>query len=417
MSVSPDSSQVQTRGKVLGFPVTSLTARKNWSGLRKYRLIAALIAVGIIGAIGAVLWDVGAKSTVHYVTTPVTRGPVKLTITATGTVNPQLTIIVGTYVSGVIESIFCDYNTEVRAGQVCSKIDPRPFEAILNQYAGQLLRDQAILGKDQKDLARYQQLATENSIAHQQAEDQAYVVQQDQATVKLDQGLVEGAQLNLEYTNIVSPVDGTVVSRNATQGETVAASFQTPTLFLIATDLKTMEVDANVSESDIGGIKQGDEGVFTVDAYPKRTFQAKVSQVRQSPQNVQNVITYDVVLAVGNSDLALKPGMTATAQITIDQRSDVIRVPDQAGRYVPKGYVAPPAQPGAAPPAPLGTQPNQGQVWLLRNGKPVAVPVVLGLDDDTYTEIVSGSVQPGDLVITAEQSTTSGQTAMPQPRL
>ena len=239
MSVSPDSSQVQTRGKVLGFPVTSLTARKNWSGLRKYRLIAALIAVGIIGAIGAVLWDVGAKSTVHYVTTPVTRGPVKLTITATGTVNPQLTIIVGTYVSGVIESIFCDYNTEVRAGQVCSKIDPRPFEAILNQYAGQLLRDQAILGKDQKDLARYQQLATENSIAHQQAEDQAYVVQQDQATVKLDQALVEGAQLNLEYTNIVSPVDGTVVSRNATQGETVAASFQTPTLFLIATDLKT----------------------------------------------------------------------------------------------------------------------------------------------------------------------------------
>ena len=318
----------------------------------------------------------------------------------------------------MIQSLSCDYNTEVKAGQVCAKIDPRPFQATLDQYTGQLLRDQAILGKDQANLTRYQQLAAQNSIARQQAEDQAYVVQQDQGTVKLDQGLVDGAQLNLGYTDIVSPVDGTVVSRNVTQGQTVAASFQTPTLFLIASDLKKMQVDTNVSESDIGGIKENDDSSFTVDAFPKRTFQAKVSQVRQSPQTVQNVVTYDIVLSVDNSDLALKPGMTAAARIIIDQRSDVIRVPDQALRYAPKGYVAPPAQPGArAPAAPSGTQSNQGQVWVLRDGKPTAVPVVLGLDDDSFTEIVSGDVQPGDLVITAEQSTTSGQTVTPQLRL
>ncbi|MGD0023773.1 MAG: efflux RND transporter periplasmic adaptor subunit, partial [Xanthobacteraceae bacterium] len=205
-----------------------------------------------------------------------------------------------------------------------------------------------------------------------------------------------------------------------TQGQTVAASFQTPTLFLIASDLTKMEVDTNVSESDIGGIKENDDSNFTVDAFPKRTFQAKVSQVRQSPQTVQNVVTYDIVLSVDNSDLALKPGMTAAAQIVVAQRSDVIRVPDQALRYVPKGYVAPPAPPappGAAPATPSATQSNQGQVWVLRDGKPVAVAVVLGLDDDTYTEIVSGNVQPGDLVITGEQSTTGGQTATPQLRL
>jgi HlyD family secretion protein len=417
MSVSSDSSQDETRGKVVNFPGTPLTARKSWSGLRKHWLTVAVITICVMAAIGAALWAVSSQGTVQYVTAPVTRGPITHTVTATGTVNPELTVIVGTYVSGVIQSLSCDYNTEVKAGQVCAKIDPRPFKATLDQYTGQLLRDQAILGKDRVNLARFQRLAAQNSIARQQAEDQAFVVQQDEATVKLDQALVESAKLNLGYTDIVSPVDGTVVSRNVTQGQTVAASFQTPTLFLIASDLKKMQVDTNVSESDIGDIKEGDQASFTVDAFAKRTFQAKVSQVRQSPQSVQNVITYDVVLSIDNSDLALKPGMTAAARIIVDQRSDVIRVPDQALRYAPRGSVARPVQPGATPTAPAGSESNQGQVWVLRDGKPTAVPVVLGLDDDSFTEIVSGDVQPGDLVIMAEQGATGGQTAAPRLRL
>jgi HlyD family secretion protein len=145
----------------------------------------------------------------------------------------------------------------------------------------------------------------------------------------------------------VSPVDGTVVSRNVTMGQTVASSFQTPTLFLIATDLTKMEVDANVSESDIGGIKAGNKATFTVDAYPKRTFEGTVSQVRQSPQTVQNVVTYDIVIGVDNSDLALMPGLTAASRIVVDQRNDVTRVPNQALRYVPRNLPAPhhPAMP------------------------------------------------------------------------
>ena len=196
-------------------------------------------AAAVMALIAALAWrHLSQPIPAHYVTAPVSRGAVTQTVTATGTVNPVLTIIVGSYVSGVIQSLSCDYNTPVKVGQVCAKIDPRPYQATLDQYAGQLLRDQATLSKDRTDLTRYQTLAAQNSIARQQAEDQVYVVQQDEGTVKLDEALVEGAKLNLGYTDIISPVDGTVVSRNVTQGQTVASSFQTPTLFLIATDLK-----------------------------------------------------------------------------------------------------------------------------------------------------------------------------------
>jgi HlyD family secretion protein len=415
MSVGFDAPAPESRSKVLSFspePAAAATKRAGAGG-RQFMLIASLLAICILGLVAALWWTLGTKSAVRYVTAPVTRGSVIQTVGATGTVNPVLTVLVGTYVSGVIQSLSCDYNTEVKAGQVCAKIDPRPFQAALAQNLAQLARDKAILGKDQKNLLRFQQLAAQNSIARQQAEDQAYVVQQDQATVKIDEALVENAMLNLGYTDIVSPVDGTVVSRNVTQGQTVAASFQTPTLFLIASDLKKMQVDTNVSESDIGGIKEGDECSFTVDAFPKRTFAGKVVQVRRSPQTVQNVVTYDVVIGVDNSDLTLNPGMTASARITVDQRSNVIRVPDQALRYLPKGQRA--VQPQAPERTGSGAS-NQGQVWVLRDGKPVAVPVTLGLDDDTYTEIVSGALQPGVLVITGEQSSASGQGVAPRLR-
>jgi HlyD family secretion protein len=381
-----------------------------WSSRRIRRLwvYAALFAAAVAAATG-IWWSVHRAPPVRYVTAATTRGTIARTVTATGTVNPELTIIVGSYVSGVIEKLYCDYNTEVKAGQTCAKIDPRPYQATLDQYSAQLLRDQAILGKDRTDLERYQTLAKQKSIAIQQAEDQAFLVQQDEATVKLDEALVEGAKLNLGYTDIVSPVDGTVVSRNVTQGQTVAASFQTPTLFLIATDLKKMEVDTNVSESDVGGMKPDDKATFTVDAYPNRVFQGTVTQVRQSPQTVQNVVTYDVVVGVDNSDGALMPGMTASTQITVDQRQGVLRVPDQALRYSPGGLTTS----GAAPLAS-----GEGRVWVLRNGQPAPIPVTLGLDDGNLTEIVKGDLQPGEPVITAEsRGPAAVAPALSPPRL
>jgi HlyD family secretion protein len=221
----------------------------------------------------------------------------------------------------------------------------------------------------------------------------------DEATIQQRQAALDAAQVNLDYTDIVSPVDGIVVSRNVTMGQTVAASFQTPTLFLIATDLTKMEVDTNVSESDIGGIKQGDTGTFTVDAYPKRTFMGNVSQIRQSPQTVQNVVTYDVIVSVDNSDLALMPGMTAANRTKHD---DVLRVPNQALRYMPGHFVG-------------ANESGQTQVWVLREGQSVSIPVVLGLEDDSFTEVSGGDLRPGDQVITGEQA-AGARAATPWPR-
>jgi len=377
-------------------------------------LWGAVVVLPVLAAIVAAIgWQMLRAAPVQYVTAPVSRGEITRVVTATGTVNPVLTIIVGTYVSGIIRNLYCDYNTQVRAGQVCAKIDPRPYQATFDQYTAQLLRDQAILDKDRTDLARYQSLAATNAIARQQAEDQVYIVHQDEATVKLDEALVEGAKLNLDYTNIISPVDGIVVSRSVTGGQTVAATFQTPTLFLIATNLKQMEVDTNTSEGDMGGIKQGDDATFTVDAFPQRVFRGTVTQIRQSPQTVQNVVTYDVVIGVDNSDLALLPGMTASTQTIVAQRHDVLRVPNQALRYVPGGLAAVGA--GVA----RTTANSQPQLWVLRDGQAVAVNVVIGLADDNFTEITEGDLQPGDPVITAEVSgqTRGQQAGLPPPRL
>ncbi|MGO9359861.1 MAG: efflux RND transporter periplasmic adaptor subunit [Xanthobacteraceae bacterium] len=361
-----------------------------WINARAAWILAAVLALAAIGLVG--WWNFVRTKAPHYTTVTVGRGSITRSVIATGTVNPVLTIIVGTYVSGIIQDLFCDYNTQVRPGQVCARIDPRPYQATLDQYSAQLLRDQAIRDKDKADLTRYQTLAAQNAINRQQAEDQVFVVAQDEATVKLDQALVDGARLNLLYTDIVSPVNGVVVSRSVTAGQTVAASFQTPTLFLIATDLKQMQVDTNSSEGDMEGIKVGEQATFTVDAYPKQVFKGTVNQIRQSPQTVQNVVTYDVVLGVDNSSLELLPGMTAATQIVADQRADVLRVPNQALRYLPVGVAA----------TPSGTPGRQPRVWVLRDGKPAEVHVTVGLADDNFTEIVSGDLKAGDQAITAE---------------
>jgi HlyD family secretion protein len=367
-------------------------------------LIALLILAWVISERGP---------SVRYVTAPVTQGAVVRAVSATGTVNPVLTIIVGTYVSGVIQQLYCDFNTEVKQGQICAKIDPRPYQSVLDQDQASLDVAKAQLEKDQASLAyadvnyqRNAKLAEHDYASKDTADNAKSVFEQAKAQVALDRATIEqrgaelaAAQINLGYTDIVSPVNGTVVSRNVTMGQTVAATFQTPTLFLIATDLTKMEVDTNVSESDIGAIKEGNSARFTVDSYPNRVFQGTVAQVRQSPQTVQNVVTYDVVVNVDNSDHALMPGMTASVQLITDARSNVMRVPDQTLRYAPAG------------------QPPQDRVWLLRDGKPAPIHVVRGLDDDSNTEILKGDIRPGDALIIGEQRDTAPHAALPTPRM
>ena len=409
----PDAGQPVTPGKLVPFPVTPPIQTK--PRFKKIWLIGGLLSLLVVAAAAATWWALDEHSTVRYVTAPIAKGPVIRTVTATGTVNPELTIIVGAAVSGFIQELYCDYNTRVKKGQVCARIDPRPYQSVVDQNKANLAVAKAQLEKDKANLI-YAKLALGRAAtllpthavsqdAYDSAKstyDQAVAqITFDEATVQQRQASLDAAQVNLDYTNIVSPVDGTVVSRNVTMGQTVAASFQTPTLFLIATDLARMQVDANVSESDIGGIKLGNKATFTVDAYAKRTFEGTVSQVRQSPQTVQNVVTYDIVISVSNTDLTLMPGMTAASRIVVDQRNDVIRVPNQALRYVPKTIAG-------------AVRSDQAQIWVLRDGEPKSVQVVAGLDDDNFTEIASGDVKPGDRVITAEKLAANNKTVTPR---
>ena len=365
--------------------------------------IVALLAVLVAAAL---YWFFAAGTSVGYVTAPVTRGTVARAVTATGSINPVLTITVGSYVSGVIQEIDCDFNTKVRKGQLCAKIDPRPYQTIVEQNnaavtsaRAQLIKDQANLAYAQANARRYTNLLAQRATSGDSYDVAVNMLNQARAQVALDQAAIvqrlavsSAAQVNLGYTNIVSPVDGTVVSRNVTMGQTVAASFQTPTLFLIATDLSKMQVDTSVSESDVGSVRLGNKAQFTVEAFPSHTFDGTVTQVRQAPQTVQNVVTYDIIIAVDNPQLLLKPGMTATVRIITQQRNGVLRVPDQALRYVPGGLSAAAAPAGASAPI----------VWVLRNRKPERVVVATGLGDDTQTEITGGGIQEGDRVIVSE---------------
>jgi HlyD family secretion protein len=378
--------------------------RLNWKMLA---VGAAVLAVA--GGAGG-WWFAHRAPAMRYVTARVTRGDVVTTITASGSVNPVVTVEVGTYVSGTIQSLYCDYNTSVRKGQLCAKIDPKPYQVVVDEDQAALATARAQLVKDRANLA-YAKLAHERADllfkqdsgsrdaadAARNAYDQAVaLVGLDAATVDQKAALLRAGQINLDYTNIVSPVDGTVVSRNVTAGQTVAASLQTPTLFLIATDLTKMQVDANVSESDVGGAVEGAGASFTVDAFPDRVFHGQVAQVRQAPVSVQNVITYDVVITVANPDLKLKPGMTATTSIVKAQALGVLRVPSQALRFTPTGLAK--AAATTAKPA----KARRRVVWVARAGKLVAVPVVVGLDDDTFAEITSGDLKLGDQVVISE---------------
>lgn len=410
---NPEPIEKGMSSKLVPFPVPA--PAKDKLNPKRHWLVAGLASLFALAIAAVTWWAFAQPSAIQYISVPVAKGAVTRTVTATGTVNPELTIIVGTAVSGIIQELNCDYNTQVKKGQVCARIDPRPYQSVVDQNRANLAVAKAQLEKEKASLT-YSKLAlgraatlVQTHAVSQDAFDSATSTYEqalaqiafDDATIQQRQASLDAAQVNLDYANIVSPVDGTVVSRNVTMGQTVAASFQTPTLFLIATDLTKMEVDANVSESDIGGIRVGNKATFTVDAYAKRTYEGTVSQVRQSPQTVQNVVTYDIVISVDNSDLTLMPGMTAASRIIVDQRNDVIRVPNQALRYVPSSLAG-------------AVQSGHSQVWVLRDGRPVSAPVVTGLDDDSVTEVASGDVRPGDLVIIAEQTAIAKKAVTPR---
>lgn len=376
-------------------------------------------ALVLVILLGVYIWRSGRPVPIRYITVPATKGPVVKQIITTGTVNPVVTVQVGSYVSGIIKALYCDYNTVVKAGQVCAKIDPRPYELTVEQQTADLASARAQLAKDRASLAfaktnykRDLSLLKEGIVSQETVDTDKSAYEQAKAQVALDRATItqrkaalNAAKVNLGFTNIVSPVNGVVVSRNIDVGQTVAASFQTPTLFLIAKDLTKMQVDTNVSESDVGEAKVGQKASFTVEAYPNKPFWGKVTQIRQAPITVQNVVTYDVVISVNNPKLKLLPGMTANTRIIVDERKNVLRVPIQAIRFNPNGVQRVRNSAKTPTRSEHAEKSDQEHVWVLDNGKPEQLMVTTGLHDTTYVEITGGDLHEGEKVIVNAIST------------
>jgi HlyD family secretion protein len=387
------------------------------------RRVVLVLAVLLVGAGGWWMLRSGARDDgPRFVAAAVDRGPITAAVTATGTVNPVETVQVGTYVSGPIQSLGADFNTPVKKGQLLATIDPRPFQLKVAAAEADLANVRAALAKAHADLdlkernrTRQRNLRTQGIVAQSDLDSAESEARQAEAQIKLADAAVRSAEarlaearVNLDYTQIVSPVDGVVVSRNVSVGQTVAASFQTPTLFNVATDLTKMEVSASVSESDIGGVTVGQDATFSVDAYPGQPFDGRVKQVRNAPVNVQNVVTYDVLIGVDNADLRLKPGMTANVSITTASRDDAVRIPTAALRFRPPADTSGSGAIAAAPPA--GGQ----TVWVPGDdGKPHPVAVTTGISDERFTE-VTGGIAEGARVVTGVVQAEEADASLPR---
>ncbi|MDO9116591.1 MAG: efflux RND transporter periplasmic adaptor subunit [Nitrospira sp.] len=392
----PPSDPAREHDRPRPITVIPLPQRRTRSG--RPWLLGGMASLLLIGT-GIWYWFNGGPPPIQYKTALVDRGPITSLVTATGTVNPVVSVLVGSQVSGKIAKLFVDFNAVVKQGQPLAQIDPLPFQSRVNQAraavksaAGNLakatnmgaqrkrergrmatLRKQAFVSQADLDLA-------ETNYRDAEANVQVMQAQLDQA-----QATLASAELDLGYTTIYSPVNGIVISRTVDIGQTVAASFQTPTLFVIAQDLMKMQVNANVSESDIGGVVEGKTANFRVDAYPKHFFDGTVTQVRNAPISVQNVVTYDVVITVDNKDLKLKPGMTANVTIITAKKESPLRVPNGALRF-------------RMPNIPVDKKASRVWVFDLES-KAHQADVTTGIADSLFTEIIEGPVKEGDRVI------------------
>ncbi len=436
------------------------------------------IAILVVAAVGGGAWlrvrKLRALSEVHYDTVEIDRGRITAKVTATGTLSAIVTVQVGSQVSGTIAGLYADFNSAVKKGQRIAKIDPRLFEATAQQARANLVAAQGNLAKSRVQavdagrqaersaalLARRLIAQADYDTAQANADAARAAVDASSGSVEQAKAQLHQAEVNLAYTDIISPTSGTVIARNVDVGQTVAASLQAPTLFLIAEDLRKMQVDTSVAEADIGKIAAGMKATFTVDAYPGERFTGTVRQVRNSPQTVQNVVTYDAVLDVDNGQLKLKPGMTANCTFVYAEREDALRVANAALRFLPPpallAQLFPNGRPGrggrpggrrgggggggegggggfrsaegggggGSPDAGAGgdgrgggfgnggggfgrrgqgtrnSSPDRRTVWVLRDGKPRPVRIKIGISDGSLTEVAEGDLKAGDVALT-----------------
>ncbi len=391
---------------------------------RRY-LIWAGAAVVVLAAGYALLSSVGSNGTMRYVTEPATRGDLTVTVTATGTVQPTNTVDVSSELSGVIRKVLVDYNDQVKVGQPLAELDTDKLKAevdraraTLNAASAKVKEAEATVEEQQLNLRRKEHLRSTQAGSQQELDVAKAAYDRAVATLasaRAQVGVSE-ADLRLNETNlakacICSPINGVVLMRKVDPGQTVATSFQAPVLFTIAEDLKQMELQVDIDEADVGKVREGQEATFTVDAYPDRKFPARIEQLRFGSERTEGVVTYKAILGVDNADLSLRPGMTATAEIVVQQVKNALLVPNQALRFSPPvdesarrgdGSLLSqilPRPPNFRKPSEREATGASRQVWVLKNGVPDAVTVVVGASDGARTEILKGDIAPDQPVI------------------
>jgi HlyD family secretion protein len=408
----------------------------------RWRRPRTLIVVAVVLALAALVFlgtrPGGHAPSPHFTTEAVARGDLTVTVSATGNLEPTNQVDVGSEVSGLIEEVFVDDNDRVTSGQVLARLDTSKLhDAVVNSEAAlaaaeaRVLQSEASVKEANANLTRLQRVAelsggkvpseleletAEATLAKARAEEASA-----RASVAQARASLSSARTSLDKASIVSPINGIVLERAIEPGQTVAASFQAPVLFTLAEDLAAMELQVDVDEADVGQVREGQRAVFTVDAYPHRQFPALIRRVAYGSQTKDGVVSYPTVLSVDNDDLSLRPGMTATAEITTLERSDVLLVPNAALRFSPPVPAAPPRERRSVvsrllprPPRMGGRSPRTRNgsndtptVWVLENGRPVPVAVTVGASDGSRTEITGGDLQAGEAVITESLGTSS----------
>ena len=352
-----------------------------------------------------------------YQTATVTKGPITQLVTATGTLNPVVNVQVGSQVSGNIQKLFADFNSEVKAGQTVAQIDPMLFQAAVTQAEGDVANAQAALELAKVNASRTQALFNQKNSSQQDLDTATANLHQAEANVKIKQGAFDKAKADLDHCTITSPIDGVVISRSVDVGQTVAASLQAPVIFQIANDLAKMQIDSNVAEADVGAVSVDQDVDFTVDAFPTRTFHGKVVQVRNAPITVQNVVTYDTVIGVNNADLKLKPGMTANVSIIIEHKDNVVQIKNAALRYRPPDTATAEQPRSTSSPGGqrrMGARERKPErtVYVLSYGRPKPIQIKTGISDGIVTEVTEG-LKEGDQVVTAELSSPAASSSSP----
>ncbi len=352
------------------------------------------ILLGIIAIVAIAVWLLSGskkKEEVTFKTEKVAPANIQNSITATGTIEPVTSVTVGTQVSGIVSKLYVDYNSVVRKGQVIAELDRTNLLSELNTAKANLSSAQSSLNYQQANLNRYSELYKKGLVSADDYEAAQLSYRQSKEQVATANESVRRAQTNLGYATITSPIDGVVLSKSVEEGQTVAASFNTPELFKIAQDLTNMRVVADVDEADIGDVKEGERVTFTVDAYPDDTFEGSVTQVRQEATTTNNVVTYEVVISAPNAQLKLKPGLTASVTIYTAEKTGVLSVPSKALRFTPTKETVDNKK--------IVDCNGNNKVWILAGNEIKAVPVSIGMTDGTHTQIMSG-LKEGQEIIT-----------------